>query len=267
MVACVCILCGSDATGNGIHHFPGFLDNPTCYWNLGDRFHVKLSRIVKGMMMKTFILVSFGFLGLVFYEMSGGSDFDPNAIREQRLAALAAEEAEKAAKKAEREAPEPAPVVVAEAPRVFVDTDPPLKPVDAEVTRVALNLTTLEAIPAAAPAIEAAVAEAQGEAVPQNVSLVTSSAETPAIIPSLIAPNDGLQESVSQVSLTEDIRTVSGNRVNVRGGPGTSFGVVGRMVRGDAVIVLEDNGNGWVRFESVDGATDGWVADFLLTES
>lgn len=265
--ACVCILCGRDATGNGFNHFPGFIHKATRYWNNGSPVHVTLTRIVWGMMMKTFVLVSFGFLALAFYELSGGADFDPSEIREQRLAVLAAEEAERAAKKAKQRAPEPAPVVVAEAPKVFVDTDPPLKPLDTDVTRVALNLTTFDAVSTASDAIEEAVAEAQQEAVPQNVSVITSSADTPAIIPSLINPNDGVTAPLSQIGLVEDIRTVSGNRVNVRQGPGTDFGVVGSIVRGDAVIILEDNGDGWVRFESVDGATNGWVADFLLTES
>ena len=67
------------------------------------------------------------------------------------------------------------------------------------------------------------------------------------------------------VSTTQaDIRKVNGTRVNVRGGPGTNFGVVGKLGKGDAVEVVEDNGAGWVRFRSVDGTASGWMADFLL---
>ncbi|WP_304951371.1 SH3 domain-containing protein, partial [Sulfitobacter sp.] len=46
--------------------------------------------------------------------------------------------------------------------------------------------------------------------------------------------------------------------------PGTNFGVVGKLGKGDAVEVIEDNGAGWVRFRSVDGSESGWMADFLL---
>lgn len=215
--------------------------------------------------MNKFILVSFGFMAWAFYEMSGGSDFDSEAIKTARIEAL---EQERIAKGLPAQSPvaEPAPVVVAEAPKVFVDTDPPLDSQDAEVTRVALNLTTLESvIDTAATAPQSGFVSAQ-ETVPQNASLVTSSADTPAIIPSLIAPNDtATLVPVGTNAAPADIRSVTGNRVNVRGGPGTDFGVVAKLVRGDEIRVLEDNGNGWVRFETVDGAKDGWLADFLLT--
>ncbi|WP_241434476.1 SH3 domain-containing protein [Sulfitobacter noctilucae] len=196
------------------------------------------------------MLLSFGFLGWAFYEMSGGSDFDAGAIREARLAAIEAE-------KPQKPAPAPAPVIVADAPKVFVDTDPPQT---GDVTRVALNLTELES---------AVTADAQEQqAVPQNVATVTSSADTPAIIPSLIDPNDGVTSGHSiPTSAAGDIRTVTGNRVNVRGGPGTDFGIVARLVRGDAVKILQDDGNGWVRLEPIDGGPGGWMADFLLESS
>lgn len=225
-----------------------------------------------GVTVKSFILLSFGFLGLVFYELSGGADFDPGAIREARLAALSAEERARAERRADREAE----VIVAKAPAVVVDTDPPVKPFDGEVSRVSLNLTTLSPTPASArrndqqqavAAVARSGSDADTSSVPRNVSVVTASADTPAIIPSLINPSEGVSVSTAEQVVYEDVRTVSGNRVNVRGGPGTSFGVVGSMVRGDAVVVLEDNGSGWVRFESMDGDTQGWMADFLLNES
>ena len=61
-----------------------------------------------------------------------------------------------------------------------------------------------------------------------------------------------------------DIRVVSGNRVNVRGGPGTGFDVVNRLVRGEEVEIIEDNGDGWVKMRPVSGGKEGWMADFLL---
>ena len=55
--------------------------------------------------------------------------------------------------------------------------------------------------------------------------------------------------------------------MNVRGGPGTNFDVVGKLTRGTEVEVLAENVDGWVEMRSVDGATLGWMADFLLNES
>lgn len=214
--------------------------------------------------------MSFAMLGFAFYEMSGGDDFDSGAIREARMAAYAEEQRAREERKAVRKRE----VVVAEASPVFVDTDPPLKPLEDEVSRVSLNLTSLTAAaPKQKPQARAEIVQASASAneqqtsVPRNVSVITSSADTPAIIPSLIAPSeDDAVSDDTQPAMFEDIRTVSGNAVNVRGGPGTSYGVVGRMVRGDAVVILEDNGDGWVRFESMDGTTEGWMADFLLAE-
>ena len=63
-----------------------------------------------------------------------------------------------------------------------------------------------------------------------------------------------------------DVRNVTGRSVNVRGGPGTNYSVVNRLVRGDQVEVLEDPGDGWVRLRPVGGGPVGWMADFLLSE-
>ncbi|MFK7836098.1 MAG: SH3 domain-containing protein [Sulfitobacter sp.] len=209
--------------------------------------------------MIRFILLSFAVMGWTFYEMSGGSDFDASTLREARLAALEAEKPVVA--EAKIEAPKTTAVVAA-APAVSVDKTLPTA--TAEVTRVSLNLTTLQTTQT--PAAPQANVESTDVPVPQNVSIVTSSADTPAIIPSLIDPTDGVvvQASAAASPSFDDIRTVSGNRVNVRGGPGTDFGIVGRLVRGDEVQVIEDNGAGWVRFETSDGGTSGWMADFLL---
>lgn len=209
--------------------------------------------------MKRFILLSFGFLGWAFYEMSGGDEFESASARVARLAP----------------APEVTVTEVAEAPvaetivAAVVDTDPPET---SEVSRVSLNLTTLQDAQdvVAEPVRETATANVDpvtGVAV--NTGLTLASADTPAIIPSLINPNDTGTATVQPASLQTDtsiadIRTVNGNRVNVRGGPGTNFNVVGKLVRGDSVEIIEDDGNGWVLMRSVETGAQGWLADFLL---
>ena len=214
--------------------------------------------------MAKFILLTFGFLGWAFYEMSGGADFVPISVE---MAAL--QEAEQAASDNQAEDTDiPREVTrVAAVPEKTrpVDTAPPgFETQDGEemVTRVALDLTSLnsalganEEAPATAPAVE---------------GNVISSGDTPAIIPSLIVPND---TGIVNASLTTDagstaggdIRSVSGNRVNVRGGPGTEFDVVSKLGRGDDVEVLQDNGDGWVLMRPLEGGPEGWMADFLLT--
>ena len=204
--------------------------------------------------MKRFILLSFGFLGWAFYEMSGGDEFESASEQQARLnpaPEIIVTEVAAAATEANVE-----PQVVAE----VVDTDPP---VTQDVTRVALNLTTLEDTQEAQNTAGQTVANVDpvtGVAV--NTDTTLASADTPAIIPSLITPNDS---GAATAEVAGDVRRVSGNRVNVRGGPGTDFGIVSRLVRGDNVLILQDNGNGWVRMRPVDGGTEGWMADFLLT--
>ena len=117
------------------------------------------------------------------------------------------------------------------------------------VTRVALNLTN--------------VSDAQDAAETQSAptAQIIDSTETPQIIlPSLIATTNTDANTVDG-----DVRRASGNRVNVRGGMSTNYGVVSKLTRGAEVRILEDNGNGWVRMQPMDGGEAGWMADFLLT--
>lgn len=201
--------------------------------------------------MKEFILISFGFMGWAFYEMSGGDTFEPASKRMAHLNPVT-------------ELALPTPELVSEAIVVaaessIVDTDPPL---DNDVTRVSLNLNTLVDTTTQPQDV---TAQADVTGVPRNLGTISQSADTPAIIPSLIVPSDEIiQIAVANSGLGGDIRTVSGNRVNVRGGPSTDFEIVNRLERGDAVEILEDTGNGWVRMRPVDGGAEGWMADFLL---
>ena len=208
--------------------------------------------------MKRFILLTFGFMGWAFYEMSGGDEFESASDRIARL--------NPAPEVTVTEVDETPAVVTAEASPDVIDTDPPSND---GVTRVSLNLTTVQEAAEQATetaALQVAAANIDPETgVAVNTDTTTSSADTPAIIPSLIAPNDGDEIGVTRAFGANDVRTVSGNRVNVRGGPGTDYNVVSRLVRGDAVEIIEDNGNGWVLMRPMDGGTQGWMADFLLT--
>ncbi|MGJ8595339.1 SH3 domain-containing protein [Sulfitobacter sp.] len=184
--------------------------------------------------MKTFILLTFGFLAFAFYEMSGGSDFAPASAR------MAEADTPKSEKVAQAETQAPAAAVTANAGSIAkISTTP-------SVTRVALNLTN--------------VADTQDAATAPTAEIIDS-ADTPEIIlPSLIATTN-----TNGSALEGDVRKVSGNRVNVRGGPSTNYGVVSKLARGVEVRILEDNGDGWVRMQPLDGGEAGWMADFLLT--
>lgn len=206
------------------------------------------------------ILVSFGFLAWAFYEMSGGAAFDPINTRMSRV------EAQNDTTYASDSAGS------AQTSRAFAAADQDSDPLQSDtVTRVSLNLTTLqEALDQSGDSanVPSIAKTPEPQQVPANAGITTSSLDTPAIIPSLII-TDGPDSTVENAALDTDpvldIRIVSGNRVNVRGGPSTGFPVVSTLVQGDSVEVLEDNSDGWVKMRALVTGEEGWMADFLLT--
>ncbi|WP_246253559.1 SH3 domain-containing protein [Sulfitobacter maritimus] len=247
--------------------------------------------------MKRFIFLTFGFMGWAFYEMSGGASFDPAGQRTAHLSdsetAPIAQAKTETGKLVTAAAEEAARKRILREQRIASKDTNVDRIDDANVTRVALNLTTLSDLPRAGdmPIVEKAVAKPavnKGVAtttasisdtgakvikasatVPQTAGYTVTSTQTPAIIPSLIDPNDDGKidaSTTTHVSTSQqDIRTVSGNRVNVRRGPGTNFGIVGKLNAGTAVKVIEDNGAGWVRLRALDSNEMGWMAEFLLS--
>ncbi|KEJ95144.1 hypothetical protein SUH3_23865 [Pseudosulfitobacter pseudonitzschiae] len=220
-------------------------------------------------MMFRFIVLTFLFLGVAFYEMSGGADFDGEALRISRLDPV-----------------EPSPID-ADTPKTLLADVDTRGAASAEVSRVSLNLTTTrdvikptKPLPTTTTAsVSTAVASpAQfGGATLSTASLDTTDTNS-IVIPSLIpAAQPAIEMSQDELPPTDimpdedaialDVRAVSGNRVNLRGGPGTNFGVVDSLTRGAQVEILQDPGNGWVKLRPLDGGPEGWMADFLLSSS
>ncbi|MGB7244896.1 MAG: SH3 domain-containing protein [Sulfitobacter sp.] len=197
--------------------------------------------------MKRFVFLSFGFLGWAFYEVTGGSDFDPIATRaaivEARGGTVIAEPGQGNASDLAAQTPANEPVV----------------------TRVALNLTSLADV-LEADAEPAVTPEPEPIRVVKTVLPANDTVET-LVLPSLVAPIYEGSVAVSTLSQgATDIRSVTGNAVNVRSGPGTSYDAVSTLRLGDQVEILQDTGSGWVEFRRMDTGTIGWVADFLLTD-
>lgn len=196
--------------------------------------------------MVRLILVTFAFLGWAFYELSGGSEFEPASTQLTNIKV------------------DPLKPVVATSDKVVAQDE------SVEVTRVSLNLTSVEDVLEGRAAVPVNLPQ-QKTLAPETTTAGQGDSVT--LIPSLVAGADAVVEPQPAAVITQtasvsfvETRTVAGNRVNVRGGPGTTFGVVGRLVRGDEVEILEDTGTGWVRFQAVNGDTQGWIADFLLTD-
>lgn len=192
--------------------------------------------------MKRFIFVSIIFMGWAFYELSGGADFKPDA----RLAEKQAAAARKADDVVTRAAitPSVADLTVA---RMANDTAVNAAPVDEPAAAARkpdapklqnIGQGTLKVLALTTPA---------PDAIPQPQQ---ASATAGAIAPAIID--------------VADWRIVTGNRVNMRNGPGTEYSVVERLQRGDRVEVLQDPGTGWVKLKVEYSGRVGWMADFLL---
>ncbi|WP_299688669.1 SH3 domain-containing protein [uncultured Tateyamaria sp.] len=204
--------------------------------------------------MTRFIVITFAFLAFAFYELSGGADFDPIETRMARIDA-------------------PADVT-----QTVLDTDvadasvATPAPLPENVTRVSLDLASVDDVlrPASTlrtrPAVQRAV-ETSEPVTEEEPTLILPSllVDRPVITP-VDFNDDGTVQTVAAAGPANEVRQVTGRSVNVRGGPGTNYSVVNRLVRGDQVEVLQDPGDGWVKLRPLNGGTVGWMADFLLSE-
>ena len=218
------------------------------------------------------MFATFGFLGFAFYQMSGGAEFNPDAVREARMQARETVEVA-ALEPAEDAGADAAPTaVVTQAATVQAE------PRSEEPERIALKIASVDDVIAENrrtprfPARRIPAAEKTGQA--------EELAEEPApevILPSLIASATPEQPTITPVTfgaeqqdpvieaINDDIRAVNARRVNVRGGPGTQYSIVNKLTQGERVIVIDNPGAGWVMTRPVNGGTVGWMAESLLT--
>lgn len=192
--------------------------------------------------MTRFVLLSFAFLGWAFYEVSGGSDFEPQTP--DRL--MAAEAA--TLQPVDGVAESPAPVVTA-ALRTDQETVTQ-SPASVDVPTTRRDTGPAEVRPA----------------------LVSMPMPTPATERVRIGPPPSAQTEATlgtpavEQQQVADLRSVRGSRVNMRSGPGTSYGVIDSLVRGDRVEVLRDPGSGWVKLKVEESGRIGWMSAKLLTK-
>ena len=186
--------------------------------------------------MWRFILVTFGFLFFAFYELSGGADYAPKDGSRQSVAAERAQAAEQKRLAFLQAKPrEKAPLPVAA--EVITGGDDTV--VLASAGGSALPLPKPSAVTLDQAVIDVAKAE--------NLTEVAASAST-------------------NTAFGDDIREVTGGRVNLRRGPGTNFNAVGRLTHGEQVLVLSEE-NGWVKLRVLETGRIGYMADFLVSDT
>lgn len=203
--------------------------------------------------MWRFILLSFAFLGLAFYEMSGGADYRPSANSIQARAHL------------DNQRPKLRPLRVNMIEMAQVGTTRPDMTTPRSVTSLhdlgqtlgkRVDVTLASAAGGDLPWPSAAVERFEPQVQVPTVAVARS--ETPIIA---ATPETGAQPIAPVI----ETRRVAGRSVNLRTGPGTAFGRITSLAHGTEVIVLRDPGNGWIKLRVPGTGRIGWMADRLLT--
>lgn len=236
--------------------------------------------------MWRFVLISFGFLGLAFYELSGGADYAPSPD------SLQVAWADKPLFAVPTPAETPAPTRLAQvdtAPDAATkDTTPPADSAQNDVTRaVAAALNTATPADSTDPADEQvaradlSLASLSADDLGRVTVTLAGASQGTALFPDDqlglsgvgAFSADTLVQDVRAVPLTQaipappaDIRSVLRNRANMRSGPGTDYAAVDQLTLGAPVQVL-DATSGWVRLRDLETGQTGWMADWLITAS
>jgi len=231
--------------------------------------------------MPRYILISFVFMGWAFYEMSGGSDFEPREKTPELTAEAPAPEQPATTRtrlqtQQTARASDAASLVTTTSVSYRAEIAP--RPSAEEMQarneanmRAAENEQKLEQVRASlrtdmnlAPSISdsdfkiASLSDlVTDEPMPDEIP--TESVEEP-------AANQGLTETVrAPVSSDADLREIVATRVNMRAGPSTADDVLVRLERGHTVEVLGDNGAGWLRLRALPEDRVGWIAERLVS--
>lgn len=199
-------------------------------------------------------VVTFGFLGWAWYELSGGADFEPGTNSLRVLAKVETEELPPAVSAVEVAGTQAAPIL--KGSDVVTESAP-------QVTRSTNSGVELAKVSAASFPAQSRIVTV----VPHPGRIKTPETVVPVVSNSAVVQGDTLvgTSTTSVEPVVEiDYRRVTGNRVNLRAGPGTSFGVVDTLRRGDEVEVLQDPGTGWVKLRSFEGNSIGWMSGQFL---
>lgn len=180
--------------------------------------------------MYKFMIVTFCALGWGFYVMSGGSDFEP-AVRATADTGAEAVVVEAAAEPAAEPVVEPVVAAVVPTPTEAIAQEG-AEPVALSSLSDALTQTNTD------------------EETPVTISLTAEPAAVPVVV---TADPDPV-----------DLRRVAGSRVNMRSGPGTDYGVLATLSRGEQAEVLEVDATGWARIRVIGSGQIGWMAERLL---
>lgn len=215
--------------------------------------------------MKSYILVTFGLLGVAWYEMSGGADFGAEHRAAQRTEKMASAVAAPMPEVSRGSTDAAALASVAQAKIVpasaTVSTGSYLKTPDAQaLAQTAKPKARPEASPV--PKLDITLASVRPMASP-GVPIDAAQGDEAIQLAAVATTSDAVPED-AELAVLPDMREVTGTLVNMRNGPGTRFHVVDQLSRGASVEVLADPGDGWVRLKVTESNRVGWMSDDFL---
>lgn len=203
-------------------------------------------------MSTRFVFVSFLGLGWAFYELSGGASYQPRPNPQV------------AARGEPPQTIEAAPIVkTAQAvpqSKEIVPALPPARPAANPALRqqVARNqLSQIGRVLNSASAFDNRIqtGSLQLVSLEGGLSAIESRPQTPAV------------DTANHIETPRaDVRFVHASRVNLRQGPGTDYAVLSRLLADDKVVVVEDNGTGWLRLRVEKDGSVGWIAASLVSK-
>ncbi|MFW2544383.1 SH3 domain-containing protein [Primorskyibacter sp. 2E107] len=198
------------------------------------------------------MVVTFGVLGWAWYELSGGSAYEPGT---QSVAFLAPPTTFEEAAPARTE--RVAQVITRSAPVSEIMARP-----EPEVTRTAgmgtAGLADVSNLSLDLSRVAPGEPDTAGD--DETVQLIVTTLRDTAMAP--------VSEAVTRVASSIDYRRVRGGVVNLRSGPGTTFDVVTQLFEGEEVEVMRDDGTGWVKLRAMAGNNEiGWMSGNFLVAS
>ncbi|MWD29071.1 SH3 domain-containing protein [Aquicoccus sp. SCR17] len=226
--------------------------------------------------MWRFICLTFGFLAVTFYQLSGGANFQPIDRNAPQAGA-----AEAATAEAETDA------AVPQDPTQTASRRAAERPMDDTVEGLGITLASMRA-PASVPEASAQAARVSAPAGTPSAAIADTelasaddshaftftaarSAARQDELPAAAASAPKARPEVVEVSLPRssrhETREVIANVVNMRIGPSTGYSVLAQLNRGDRVEVLREPGNGWVKLRTVEGNRVGWMSARLLARA
>lgn len=219
-------------------------------------------------------------LTAVFYQQSGGADFEPWQRELPDYVRTEAPTPYSLARAESSPAQTPMAAQAATMPAVFVSDSQPLRlasiggqtdtGLDPALEGMRFATVTNAALGADAPLPDSST---RRDVLPEAArQMIPTTPERQAVLRGTLpataadAPEASAQDrpAPTQDDPARDLRQVSGDRVNLRAGPGTSYGVLATLDEGAAVEVL-DVRDGWLKLKTDDTGRIGWIADWLVS--